>query len=111
MRWSVMSPHLSASLADVRGEVGGHGTELLSPCRPVIAAATAQIEVGVLAADISIVGIELRVGALGDIAVAGHRALVGRCTTARAVNPKPRIIIHQLLNVLVGRMPLPATQL
>src|SRR5271156_4392863 len=64
MRLSVMSSHLVASLADVRGEVAGHCTKLLSPRRPVIAAATAQVEVAVLTADISIVGVELRVGAL-----------------------------------------------
>src|ERR1700744_4677183 len=64
MRLSVMSSHLFASLADVRGEVGGHCTQRLAPRRPVIAAPPAQIEVAVLTADISIMGVELRVGAL-----------------------------------------------
>src|SRR5581483_3071484 len=40
------------ALADIRCEVSGHGSQLLAPRPPVVASATAQIEVAVVAAGV-----------------------------------------------------------
>src|SRR5262249_34008040 len=98
-------------LPDPGGKVTRHGRQLRRPRRPAVITACREIEVGVEAADLSILRVEIPVGALGDCCVADHRGRVTGAAGLRAEDPQPGVVVSQQRSVLVGGMPLPPAQL
>src|SRR6202020_696348 len=105
-RYRFAVPPRPDALADRSDDVAGHRAQLPAPRTPVVAAATREVEVSVVSADVAVLlveepGVTHRLAGLTDHGrgVAAH--------AHRAPDPDPRVVSRQQRRVHVRVVPFP----